>query len=62
MTERPNPRREEQRMNDLNDISPATPETDEERLGRIAEEILDAHLGDEDQYLRERREEEEMSA
>ncbi len=35
----------------------ATPELDEEILDRIAGEVLDAHLGDEDQYLRERREE-----
>jgi len=41
---------------------PATPETDEEKLDRIAGEILDAHLEDEDQYLRERREEERRSA
>ncbi len=48
---------------DINDKTPATPhETDEERLDRIAGEILDAHLGDEDQYLRERREEERRSA
>jgi hypothetical protein len=47
---------------DLNEISPATPETDEEKLDRIAGEILDAHLGDEDQYLRERRQEEKKSA
>ncbi len=39
---------------ELNEI---TPETDEEKLDRIAGEILDAHLEDEDQYLRERREE-----
>ena len=41
---------------------PATPETDEEKLDRIAGEILDAHLEDEDQYLRERREEERLGA
>jgi hypothetical protein len=43
---------------DINDKTPATPETDEEILDRIAGEALDAHLADEDQYLRERREEE----
>jgi len=43
---------------DINDKTPATQETDEEILGRIAGEALDAHLADEDQYLRERREEE----
>ncbi len=42
--------------------SRAAPETDEEILDRIAGEILDAHLEDEDQYLRERREEERVSA
>ncbi len=60
-------RGKDERMNDrttydLNEISPATPETDEEKLDRIAGEILDAHLGDEDQYLRERRQEEKKSA
>ncbi len=46
-------------MNDQTnyDKTPATPETDEEILDRIASEQLDAHLADEDQYLRERREE-----
>jgi hypothetical protein len=43
---------------DIDDKTPATPETDEEILDRIAGEALDAHLADEDQYLRERREEE----
>jgi len=47
---------------ELNEITPATPETDEEILDRIASEQLDAHLADEDQYLRERREEERRSA
>ena len=47
---------------DINDKTPATPETDEEKLDRIAGEILDAHLEDEDQYLRERREEERIGA
>ncbi len=42
--------------------SQATPETDAEKLDRIAAQQLDAHLEDEDQYLRERREEERMSA
>ncbi len=41
---------------------PATPETDEEILDRIASEQLDAHLADEDQYLRERREEKRIGA
>ncbi len=35
---------------ELNEI---TPETDEEILGRIAGEILDAHLADEDDHRRE---------
>jgi len=43
---------------DINDKTPATPETDEEILDRIAGEILDARLEDEEQCLRERREEE----
>jgi len=47
---------------ELHEITPATPETDEEILDRIAGEILDAHLEDEDQYLRERREEERLGA
>jgi len=47
---------------ELHEISPATPEADEEKLDRIAGEILDAHLEDEDQCLRERREEGRWSA
>jgi hypothetical protein len=47
---------------DINDKTPATLETDEEILDRIASEQLDAHLADEDQYLRERREEERIGA
>ena len=47
---------------DINDKTPATPELDEEKLDRIASEQLDAHLEDEDQYLRERREEERIGA
>ncbi len=53
------PARENDRTTyDINDKTPATLETDEEILDRIASEQLDAHLADEDQYLRERRDEE----
>jgi len=40
------------------DLNDKTQELDEEILGQIAGEILDARLEDEDQCLRERREEE----
>ena len=47
-------------MNDRTtyDLNDKTQELDEEILGQIAGEILDARLEDEDQCLRERREEE----
>jgi len=49
----------EETKNEFNEI---TRELDEERLDRIAGEILDARLEDEDQCLRERREEGRSSA
>ena len=60
LTERRNPRGKEQRVNDRTtyDLNDKTQELDEEILGQIAGEILDARLEDEDQCLRERREEE----
>jgi hypothetical protein len=44
---------------EFNEVTPAWRELDEERLGRIAGEILDARLEDEDVH---RREEEGMTA